>query len=109
VHFYGAPTVNLDLDDELQGWFLEAGTEVKVHRNVSFKFAYRYQQFDDSRVSRSVGPYVAPHYGYCPSYNDCRDQKTTTAGADIDTEIHSIRATLVIGLNPMPQEVVPLK
>jgi outer membrane immunogenic protein len=109
VHFYGAPTVNLDLDDELQGWFLEGGTEVKVHRNVSFKFAYRYQEFDDSHASGSAyGRYRRVRRG-CPSYYKCASKTDAWAKSDIETEIHSIRATLVIGLNPVPRAVVPLK
>jgi hypothetical protein len=78
-----------------------------VHRNVSFKFAYRYQQFDDSSVSGSAVKLGTSYYSGC-DYK-CRDNKVSWAGADIDTEIHSIRATLVIGLNPVPQAVVPLK
>jgi len=114
VHFYGrrgGQTVNLDLDDELEGWFLEGGTEIKVHRNVSFKFAYRYQDFDDSRVSgHAYGKWKDYSKSqYCYSSYKCVKKTDAWAKPDIETEIHSIRATLVIGLNPVPQAVVPLK
>jgi len=107
VKFKYAPAVELDLDDELQGWFLEAGTVVKVHRNVGLQFAYRYQEFDDSHASGSAYGYPKL-YSYGCDYK-CKSKTNAWADADIDTEIHSIRATLVIGLNPVPQAVVPLK
>ncbi len=99
--------LSVNAPDNLDGYFLEGGTEFKLHRNVSLKLAYRYQDLDGFSASASAHHEGHPYGGRERGYK--RFVKDFTEKASFDAEIHSIRATLVIGLNPVPRAVVPLK
>lgn len=45
---YTSPTVNIDESDNLDGWRIGAGAEVKLTGNVYLKGEYRYSKYDDS-------------------------------------------------------------
>lgn len=45
---YTSPTTNIDVSDDIDGWRLGAGAEVKLNDKVYLKGEYRYSKYDDS-------------------------------------------------------------
>lgn len=104
---YG-PDLKLALPNHMDGYFIGGGGEVKIDRNVSLKFEYR---FTDLGSLHADGSKVYDSQPWC-SYGECtRTEKTTSARADFDEQIHSVRAALVIKLDDLhrTEEAAPLK
>lgn len=99
-----AHTVSMDFPDELQGWFVGGGAEVKIHKNVSLKFEYRYSRFGTETVS-AHGEFPGTAHGYYSCNYHCYDAyKVDTeidAKASIDADIHSARVALVLRLDDL--------
>jgi len=105
---YHGPSVTLALPNHMSGYFLGAGGEVKVDKNVSVKFEYRYTDLGSVHASGQdidVGPAWGNYY------EQHREVTTLKARADLDEQIHSVRAELVIKLGEPERhaEAVPLK
>lgn len=91
----------LAVDDRLDGYTLGAGGEVALHSNVSFKFEYRFSQFDGTGAGVSDPIFIA----------GCQCVFGDSASARIDDiDEHSIRGALVLRLGDVHRrEAVPLK
>ncbi len=90
-------TVSMDFPDELRGWFVGGGAELKLRKDVSLRLEYRYSHFGSESVSASGhfvdGPWTI--YG-----GDVKSRIVTDVNshADLDMDIHSVRAALVLKL-----------
>ena len=99
---YHGPSLTLDVPNHMSGYFIGGGGELKVDSNVSLKFEYRFTDLGSANVSGSAVDYGYPSYGYT---EQCREVTTLKARADLETEIHSVRAALVIKLgDPVHRE-----
>lgn len=107
-NIYHGPSLTLDVPNHMSGYFIGAGGEVKVDSNVSLKFEYRFTDLGSAHVSGSASD---EGYPYWCGYDKCRDVTTLNARADLETEIHSVRAALVIKLGDLHREeaAAPLK
>ncbi|MGE0053545.1 MAG: outer membrane protein [Hyphomicrobium sp.] len=90
----------LSAPDELHGWFIGVGGERKLDSNLSLKIEYRYARYQGESFSSSHhnGYEVSALDGYGPGMS-----------ADIDADIHTVRAALVFKLNDCERDAVPLK
>jgi outer membrane immunogenic protein len=108
VSFKYGPTLSLAGPDDLQGYFVGGGAEIKLRRNVSLQLEYRYTDLDSDSASASKtivkGPYDCGDY-YCEK----KITKTFNANADFDGDIQSVRAVLVFKLDTPAHHVEPLK
>lgn len=86
-----SPTsLKVRLPDSLDGYTLGAGIETKLTRALSLKFEYRYTELDgeSEAVSKTKVQCCDSYYGYVAR----RIQEN--AKADLDVDIHSVRAVL---------------
>lgn len=90
-------TVKLDMPDELKGWFVGGGAEMKLHKNVSLKLEYRYARYGSESVSASEHYYDE----WTHHYDKYRLNTDVSAKADLDADIHSVRAALVLRLDDL--------
>lgn len=102
----GTETLSVNLPDELHGYFVGAGGEIKLRNNLSFKVEYRYSDFDNetARVS-NIDQESEVACG-------CYEERTTwvrSVNAELDAELHSVRAVLVYRLGGSDEELPPLK
>lgn len=106
VSFNKTP-VSLALSDDLKGYFIGGGGEIKLHRNISFKLEYRYADYDGVSFSASgqdtFGPYA------CGYNKKCKITKEYGVDGDLDAEIHSVRAALVVKFGDHEPAPAPLK
>jgi outer membrane immunogenic protein len=87
------PFVNLSVDDDLTGYFVGGGVTYALADKVALKFEYRYADYDgESFFAEENGP--------------GRRERNITA--NVDADIQSVRAVLVLRLAP-DRQVVPLK
>lgn len=108
---YGYPTVlSLAAPDDVNGWFVGGGIEHKLSRKVSFRLGYRYTDLDSGSASDSLTENKYWSNCYLSAY--CKKVTKTTdfdARAHFDTEIHAVRAAIVLKLVPDERVVAPLK
>lgn len=96
-------SAGLAFPDELDGLTLGAGIETKLSRNVSFKFEYRYTDFDDDTAGgaySSTNRSIRNRRGR--RYTEVENILRGNSFASLDGEMHSIRAVLAFQLNPLP-------
>ena len=96
-------SAGLPFPDELEGLTLGAGIETKLSRNVSFKFEYRYTDFDDDTAAgaySSTNNSIRNRRGR--RYTEVENILRGNSISGLDGDIHSIRAVLVYQLNPLP-------
>jgi outer membrane immunogenic protein len=106
-HWGKSTVLSMEAPDDLNGYFVGAGGEVKLKKNVSLKFEYRYSEFDGESASASGGSVSNPFR--CGYYKECRIVKDFDAHADFDTEIQSVRAVLVLKFDEPERAVASLK
>lgn len=105
---YGHPTVlTLKAPDELQGYFVGGGGEIKLTKNIGLKFEYRMADYDSESASAYGSTTSDPFW--CGYGKKCRVRKDFAADADLDAEVHSIRAALVVKFGEPEHAVEPLK
>ncbi len=105
VKFKHGPTLPLAAPDELQGYFLGGGGEIKLHKNVSLQFEYRWTDLDGDSASASASDYDT-WIKHCKEFKLTKDYD---ARADFDGDIQSIRAVLVMKFGEHERPVEPLK
>lgn len=102
-----ATTVSMELPDELKGYFIGGGAELKIQKNLSLKLEYRYSHYGSESSSGSGGSTGEPSgcgsassgsSSYCYQY---RVNTEANAKSDIDMDIHSVRAALVFKLGDL--------
>lgn len=97
-------TVSMNLPDELKGYFVGGGAELKIHKNVSLKLEYRYSNFGtESTSAHSEANGYPSGCGSANYWSDryCYQHRVNTelnARSDLDMDIHSVRAALVLKL-----------
>jgi outer membrane immunogenic protein len=105
---YGYPTVlTLKAPDEMQGYFVGGGGEIKLTKNVGLKFEYRMADYDTESTSAYGSTTSDPFW--CGYGKKCRVRKDFSADADLDAEIHSVRAALVVKFGEPEPTLEPLK
>lgn len=104
---FGSTPVSLDLSDDLKGYFIGGGGEIKLRKNISLKLEYRYADYDGMSFSASgqdtFGPYA------CGYNKKCKITKEYGVDGDLDAEIHSVRAALVVKFGDHEPAPAPLK
>lgn len=103
-HYHG---LTLDAPDELKGYFVGGGGEIKLRKNISFKLEYRYADYGSESASVYESSTSDPFW--CGYNKKCRITKDFGADVDIDAEIHSIRAALVVKFGDHEQPLAALK
>ena len=117
VNFKYGPDLYYKGPDDMSGHFYGAGAELKLHDKLSLKIEWRKTDLDSERTSKSKTTYSSWYdkSGYCgPQDTDCKQKqyKTTNSSKfDLDAEIQSIRASLVLKLGNVHhrEPVEPLK
>jgi outer membrane immunogenic protein len=105
-------TLSVNLPDELHGYFVGAGGEIKLTDNMSLKGEYRYSDFDS--VSASVSKtYVGDPQPHCGCHGGPPHEQRTTrsreVGAELDADLHAVRVTLVYKFASHDRPIEPLK
>lgn len=78
-------TATASIDDKLRGWFIGAGADFKLRKDVALRLEYRYADYNGSNFLKSET------YGdYCPT--------EVSVKGDLDAQLHSVRAALVFKL-----------
>ena len=99
VTFTGGPTLAMNLPDELHGYFVGGGGELKLDRNVSLKLEYRWSDFGSGSASASSGPLQSSTVDCIktPHCAECKQWTVTeyNVHSEFDAGIHSLRANLV--------------
>lgn len=90
----GPQTLNVSLSDELQGYFVGGGGEYKFSEKLALRLEYRYAKYQSEKSSASFSD--AEYYGDAKKYLFVED--TASLNTDIEAEIHSVRAALVMKL-----------
>lgn len=93
-----AHTVSMELPDEMKGYFVGGGAELKLDKNLSLKLEYRYSHFGSEGVSAG-NKFTDTSSCYCDYLY--RVKTDINAGTDIDMDIHSVRAALVFKLGDL--------
>jgi opacity protein-like surface antigen len=104
VDFKHGPTLSYTPDD-MDGYFVGGGAEFKIQRNVSLKFEYRYTHLSGDSGSASATD-VDKFGDWHQKFKVTKDYETSS---DIDGDIHSVRANLVLKLDRPDPPVEPLK
>ena len=100
----GAPTLPLAVED-MDGYFVGGGAEVKIARNVSLKFEYRWTQLGDESAFASDS--ISHSWKkYCEKYTLTKDYE---AASNIDANIQSVRADLILKFGEPEHTVAALK
>jgi outer membrane immunogenic protein len=92
--------------DDLHGWFVGAGSELRLHKRFSLKLEYRFADYGDENASGSSSS-STKLYDCHP--HKCHDLETVTSRSDSELEVQSVRALLVFNLEEPPRVVEPLK
>lgn len=100
-----AGSVTAAFDDNMSGWFIGAGAELKLRKDVSLKFEYRYADYGNNKFAETAGGFaVARCFDYCAPAH------TTSVDGDLDLTIHTARVVLVLKLGDMHERApAPLK
>lgn len=103
----GTQSVSASFPDELSGYFVGGGGEIKLRDNLSLKLEYRYSDFDSVNASASKS-YMRSDVDkkYCIEERVTRGRE---AQAELDAELHSVRAVLVHRFNFNDKFTEPLK
>lgn len=104
---FGKEIVPLDFSDDLKGYFIGGGGEIKLRKNISLKLEYRYADYDGTGGSASGSETYGPYP--CGVHKKCKITKEYGADGDFDAEIHSVRAALVVKFGAHEPELAPLK
>lgn len=92
--FAGDQPTNASYKTEISGLTLGAGTEFAIARNVNFKIEYRYTDFDSESFSASSFNIVGDLENFQLTQED--------VNVNVDSEVHSVRAAIVLKLgDPM--------
>ncbi len=105
VDFGHGKKLSLAAPDELQGYFLGGGAELKLRKNVSLKFEYRWTQLDGDDASACDSSSIS-WKKWCKEYELTKDYN---AHADFDADIQSVRAVLVLKFDEPERPVAALK
>jgi len=97
--------VALSAPDKLDGYFVGGGGELKLRSNVSLKLEYRYTDLSGSSASASGTRQLTITQDCCA----LRLTEHLGAAANFDSEIHSVRASLVLKLDEPAPVAEPLK
>jgi opacity protein-like surface antigen len=89
---YKKPTLTIKADD-MDGFFVGGGTEVKIRKNVSVKLEYRYTGLGSQSASEEWKD-------FCETFG---------LKGDLDAHMHSVRASLVLKFGEPERPVEPLK
>lgn len=90
----GPQTLNVSLSDELQGYFVGGGGEYKFSEKLALRLEYRYAKYQSEKSSASFSDEFS--IGNNIAYLSVED--TASLNTDIEAEIHSVRAALVMKL-----------
>lgn len=92
--------LSVKLPDELHGFFVGGGGEIRLTDNLGLKLEYRYTRFQSESASGSVTNVGAfqQNIGGGPSDQAVRYKDSLSVDADLDTEIHSVRGVFVVRL-----------
>lgn len=90
----GPQTLNVGLSDELHGYVLGGGGEYKFTDNLALRLEYRYAKYQSSKSSTSYNNDVS--IGDNIAYLSL--EETASLSTNIEAEIHSVRAALVMKL-----------
>lgn len=100
---HGMHNVNLAFPDDFEGVTVGGGLQTKISPTTSFKFEYRYTNFESESQSSSFQSMTDDrkdlYYGF---YKQTQQMVSGTANTKIDTDMHSIRAVLVFQIPPLP-------
>ena len=88
--FAGPQSLSLNASDELHGYFVGAGGEVKVTDNIGLRLEYRYANYQGATRSEPVNFDTGPGL---ITYT-----QSASIEADLDAEIHTVRGALVLQL-----------
>ena len=103
-------TLSVNLPDELHGYFVGAGGEIKLTDNMSLKGEYRYSDFDSVSASVSKKTYVFSEGDYCGcNGGGSYEQRSREVGAELDADLHAVRVTLVYKFASHDRPIEPLK
>ncbi len=97
--------LSLSSSEDIDGYFVGGGGEVKLTKNLSLKFEYRWTDLDSLSVSGS-GKYTSPWKDSCYGKCEVRYIESVKAHADLDADVHSVRANLVMKFGE-PDHVAP--
>lgn len=103
---WGRQPYSVNLPDELHGYFIGAGGEIKLRDNLSFKLEYRYSDFD--QVSASISKSFVDQEVHCGCYEH-RTTRGREADAELDAELHAVRAVLVYRFGDSDEALQPMK
>jgi opacity protein-like surface antigen len=84
--------LSVDIND-MDGYFVGGGAEIKIQRNVSLKFEYRYTNLGSQSGSDDA----------------CHKGKYYTETADLDAQMQSVRANLILKFGEPEHPVEALK
>lgn len=90
----GPQTLNVGLSDELHGYMLGGGGEYKFTNNLALRLEYRYAKYSSEKSSASFSDSFT--LGDEVNYFSLAD--SASLNTDIEAEIHSVRAALVMKL-----------
>lgn len=93
--FTGPQTLSLNVSEELHGYFVGGGGEMKIADNVALRLEYRYANYQSQGSSASANFSDTAFFGLIGYSQSARVQ------ADLDAEIHTVRGAVVLQLgNP---------
>lgn len=95
---FGYDTATASIDDTLRGWFVGGGAELKLREHVSLRLEYRYADYNGSSFLKTE------------TYDGYYCDKDITVHGDLDAQIHTVRAALVLKLGDLHERAhEPLK
>ena len=99
---HGMHNVNFAMPDDFEGVTVGGGLQTKISPTTSFKFEYRYTNFESESASSSFQSMTDTrkdlYYGF---YKQTQQMISGTANTEIETDMHSIRAVLVFQIPPL--------
>lgn len=81
------------MSDELHGYFVGGGGELKVAENVALRLEYRYANY------RSHGSSANANFSDTAFFGLIGYSQSTRVQADVDAEIHTVRGAVVLQLD----------
>ena len=88
--FTGPQTLSLNVPDELRGYFVGAGGEMKVASNIALRLEYRYANYRGETDSASAG-FAGGPFAF-------RYTQGASVQASLDEQIQTVRAAIVLKL-----------
>ncbi len=99
---HASHTVSLDMPDELDGITVGAGVQTKISPATSFKFEYRYTNFENDSESSSFSSRskMRKRYGY-HNFKKTVQRIKGSSNTELDADMHSVRAVLIFHIPPL--------